>query len=230
MTLNRFAFIGAVSAAFVGLTAVSAFAQAPQFASFSGGTFSFINNTSSANFVSGNGSWSTQSVQFTFEQDALGYTKGTVVNATASLSSDADGAAVNLGTAGYDQALKNISLSFTADGKNLLTVSATGDILGKGKSAGLSSDSAAGDTISYTSDVFLFYGTNSSTGSFKIASSSTIGVGAGGFLKSFVANGTNSGVFSGYTAPVPEAGTLIGLGTMIAGGGAFALRRRRSAK
>lgn len=209
--------VSVAGASFLGLSALGAFAQSANFASFSGASFSFSNGT---NVLTASGP-----VSFTFLQDAKGYTAGQTVSATLSFSA-AGGAGSKIGK--YDLEAFDIgTYTFTYGGKTLLSVTASSHFSGKdgGTSGVIDSDRSEGDTLSLSSDVWAFHTGNQSL-EISLSSANPFGI-KNGNLKTFVASG--AGNFAANAAPVPEVGTLVGFGFIVAGAGAFGFRRTRKA-
>ena len=120
-------------------------------------------------------------------------------------------------------ALTTLSLIENSTGKNLLTMTFTGDLVGKtgAASAQISGSDSTGNTVNFTSDYLTFTPPGNSYGLSLASMNPTLAIGAGGFLSSFLAD--IDGQFSGSAAAVPEPAVL----GMVAVASLMALRRRR---
>jgi hypothetical protein len=151
------------------------------------------------------------------------------------------------GTTYVDQSLNGsgnvnqdvLKITDNATGKNLLTMTFTGDILGKlgdnqGSITGSTDPAQGGNVVTYSSDYLTFIpssgvgGTGLLANSFALAMTSInpgLTIGAGGFLNSFT-----SAVTGSFTAStVPEPASIAMFGTGILATIAFASQRKRLA-
>jgi hypothetical protein len=132
-------------------------------------------------------------------------------------------AQTTLGGAALVQPLNDVEETFTANGKDLLTVTADKATLWGftgGKTAGLSSDTGLGSKISYTSDFLSLSGKSDSQISTSFISSKSLGL-SGDHLGSNTFAGTGS--FS--AAPVPEVSTMVSFAAIMVFMAALGLRR-----
>lgn len=117
-----------------------------------------------------------------------------------------------------------LHLTENATGKNLLTLTFTGDL--EGPAGGVNAQITGADTnsrtVAFTSDYLTFTTPGNSFGLSMAAMSTPLAVGPGGFLNSFIAD--LQGSFAANATQVPEPGTL---GTF-AVGAVVLIRRRRA--
>jgi PEP-CTERM motif len=163
----------------------------------------------------------------------------TSIPATMTLTATAPAAAGTLGSV-YLQPIQSIVLAITANTAvggqtNLLTMNATGNILGQinGVTGTFSGDTGLTppNTVSFTSSFLTFFPGARQAFTFNLNSITTGGVpgatlNANGWLNTFTAQATAS--FSGANVNAPEPGTmaLLGMGMGMMG---VAVRRRRKA-
>jgi len=129
-----------------------------------------------------------------------------------------------------DQPLNNLpQLKFTeiGTGKNLLTMTFTGDIVGRpGASVGsITGDDMTGQVVIFTSDYLTF---NTPGNSYVLSLQSispTLSLGAGGFLSSFTAN--IGGQFRANIVAVPQPTSVAMFGTGLVATAIVARRQRR---
>ena len=122
-----------------------------------------------------------------------------------------------------------ITLSITENGtgKNLLTMSFTGDVVGTlgGPNASLSGAQVTGQTVVFTSDFGSFGMSNKSFIMGLATLSPPLSIGPGGFSNNFIAN--VNGQFSAEFTPIPEPATVALFAVGLAGVAAAARRKAR---
>jgi len=237
MVLRKILLSCAALALLTGMAGSAANAQIQL--SFLGGVFDF----SSSGFTASGGS-TTSTFDFYSNAGSVVSFNGQNVQATITLSGSLSGlaTAVTVGsTSIVQQNLSGITETITATGSNgpfapgtnLLSVSASSATLsGSGHNLTFS---LAGNDI-FTSDVFhvggaqtqtLLASTDNALGLSSVSSSTTSGgiTVSTGTLGSFTAT-AHSNVFN--SGSVPEASTLMGLGSLVLGGGLLGLRRRKA--
>lgn len=223
MTLKRIAIPGLV--ALLGL-ASSAGAAAFNFATFnevSGARpFSFTNNTTSASL----GYNTTVPVLFDFTNPTGLSTADRPATLTINTNSSNSPATVNGSL--LDESINiatTLHITETSTGKNLLTMTFTGDL--DGPSAGPNAQITGADnnssnprTVTFTSDYLTFTAPGNSYTLSLSSLSPVLSIGPGGFLNSFAAD--INGSFSGNAVPEPA------ILSALAVAGASLLRRRRA--
>jgi hypothetical protein len=209
-----------------------AHAAAVEFAKFaftSGTDFNFTNNTSSATL--GNG---TNTVSFSFTDPSGNAT----LTATASVAftGSTTTPAGTLGSTVVQPINTASTIKFTdVDpgvnfGKTLLAVTYTGDLIGQNGTPNISLQSSSNiNTLVYSSDpTFLPSSFFSNPQNFILNlptdGSSPIGIGAGGFLNSFVASNAQGQFF---TTVVPAPTSVVMLGCGIAAAALLGVRQAR---
>ena len=125
-----------------------------------------------------------------------------------------------------DQAVSpavTLHITENGTGKNLLSMTFTGDLEGPagGVNAQITGADTNAKTVTFTSDFMTFATPGNSYGLSLAAMSTTLSIGPGGFLNSFIAD--IGGTFSANATQVPEPAALGAIAV-----GAFALIRRRS--
>jgi len=210
--------------------AAPAHATGVQFATFTqttGSPFSFSNNATAATFST------TAATNINFAFTAASGQDTSARSATLSLSSTTTATARSAtfgGSTFVDQNINGannvLSIRDNATGRNLLTLTFTGDITGQAGSsnANLAGDSAVGNTVTYTSD-FVSLG---STGSFLIGLPTIappLSAVPGSFLTSFITDALGS--FSDTSvAAVPQPASVAMFGTGLVATALLLARRR----
>jgi hypothetical protein len=154
--------------------------------------------------------------------------------ATITLTSTAETVATFAGpflSQPIDGATDTLTFTRVSDNANLLTVTFTGNITGfdGDNSATLSSNTAFGDTLTYTSAFLDFSGTTSRSMGLNLAGIDPVFTQSGnGFLDSFTTDLTGGFASSPTPTVVPEPASIVlfGLGAI---GLFIAARRRRTA-
>ncbi|MFO0910985.1 MAG: PEP-CTERM sorting domain-containing protein [Isosphaeraceae bacterium] len=219
----------ALAAAF--LMNATTYAATVDFATFnqtaSGSPFSFTNNGG----VSGTINYNTAvQVNFNFTAATGLGTGDRLANVTITNTGGVSTFTPAASAGGFlVQPLNNLpTIKFTevSTGKNLLTMTFTGDILGRvGAAVGsIQGDDTTGQVVQYTSDYIAFGAPGNSYVLSLGAISPGLSLGAGGFLNSFTAN--IGGQFRGSIPTIPEPTSIIMLGTGVALP-LWALRRHR---
>lgn len=188
---------------------------------------SFTNNTSSGTLsydsaVPINFNFTSQSGLSTVTHQAIVQIAG--VTNQAATGGGALGALINQQLTGPNIIL----ITDSATGKNLLTVSFTGAISGHqgANNAQFAGDQSIGDTVTFSSDFLTFApGQNSFTMSLGNLSPTTLSIGAGGLLNSFLANMT--GQFTAGLGAVPAPASVVTFSTGLAGAVVLARWRRK---
>jgi hypothetical protein len=210
----------ALAAAFSGGAARGASYNFADFIDLSGTRpFDFTNNVTSGTILA-------TSVPITFNFTAPTGLPTTNRPATLNISTRGGVSASDPATGGAtdDQPINNptlLTITENSTGKTLLSMSFTGDILGKdaGPNAQLAGADSNGQMVTFSSDDLNF--TTGNSYALSLASMTpALSIGPGGFLSSFVADIT--GQFSGNATAVPEP-ISIGLLALLP----LALLRRR---
>lgn len=216
--------LGAVAA--IAAPAQAAPVEFAKFVFLTGSDFSFTNN-GGTNGTLGSG---TNTVQFSFT-DANGNATQTFTATVAFSGTTTTPAGTVMGT--VDQPINqssSIVFTDTASGKNLLTVTYTGDLVGQVNTNNINLQSSSNvNTLTYSS-AFLASTFFNNPQNFLINlptdGSSAISVGPGGFLNSFIASNAQ-GQFFTSVATVPEPASLVMFGTGMAVTAVLAFRGRK---
>ena len=141
--------------------------------------------------------------------------------------------AIALGGGFLDQRISgpaSLSLIEVGTGKNLLSYSFTGDIVGKAGSpnASLSGADTTGDTVTFTSDFLTFMQPGNSYNLSLAGVSPTLSLGPGSVLNTFAAN--VNGQFLAMLVAVPAPSSVAMLGTGLVAAVVLATQRKRLAK
>lgn len=209
--------------------------QEPQAAAVEFANFSLSNANQPLSFTNGAvfGTLSESSTPVTFNYTVQSGLPTVSHAASLTISSTTFTPASALGAGFLDQRFSNLSTLSIIDngtGKNLLTVDFTGDLVGLQGSpnASLAGADTAGQIVGFTSD-FGTFGISGNSFNLGLATiSPSFGIGAGGFLNSFVANldGQFSANFTAYI-PIPKSIWLMSTGLCLLG--LVEMRRRKAA-
>lgn len=213
--------------AVVAMMAASASAAPVEFADFNspanGQAFRFTNNGGTS------GSISVASAPINFNFTAATGLSTADRSALLTITGNTFTPATALGGGFIDQPISNIStLSITSGGQNLLTMTFTGDIIGRNANASLLGSDTSGQVVQFTSDFLTFQQPGNSYNLSLAAISPNLSIGAGGFLNSFLAS--INGQFTANIVSVPAPGSIAMFGTGIAAALVVATQRKRFAK